>query len=135
MMGASVVGPRLLAAQFGDQTGATNFSPDEIALLDEIGETIIPATDVPGATAVGIGAFIAMMVRDCYQPRDQATFKTGLAELEKKFAAKYGKPFRAGAAADREVRGWAKASDHAPVWIELKDARKPARRASRARRR
>jgi exodeoxyribonuclease-3 len=26
---------------------------------------------------------------------------------------------------DREVRGWEKASDHAPVWIELAD--KPSR--------
>jgi exodeoxyribonuclease III len=29
---------------------------------------------------------------------------------------------------DREVRGWEKASDHAPVWIELSDAARPARR-------
>ena len=28
---------------------------------------------------------------------------------------------------DREVRGWAKTSDHAPVWIELKDLKKKAR--------
>jgi exodeoxyribonuclease-3 len=41
----------------------------------------------------------------------------------------------AGAEVDRGVRGWEKASDHAPVWIELEDARKPARRTSRARRR
>jgi exodeoxyribonuclease-3 len=30
------------------------------------------------------------------------------------------------AGVDREVRGWEKASDHAPVWIELAD-RAPAR--------
>ena len=30
------------------------------------------------------------------------------------------------AGVDREVRGWEKASDHAPVWIEL-EARAPAR--------
>jgi exodeoxyribonuclease-3 len=33
---------------------------------------------------------------------------------------------------DREVRGWEKASDHAPTWIELADAnrtRKPRRRS------
>ncbi|MGE0237611.1 MAG: endonuclease/exonuclease/phosphatase family protein, partial [Parvibaculaceae bacterium] len=29
---------------------------------------------------------------------------------------------------DREVRGWEKASDHAPVWVEIGDAA-PARRA------
>ena len=102
-MGASAVGPRLLAAQFGmtASAGNTNFSADELALLDEIGDTIIPATDVPGAKAVNIGAFIAMMVRDCYQPRDQATFKAGLSDLEKRFSALYKKSFREGAAADR----------------------------------
>src|SRR5205085_2386862 len=31
---------------------------------------------------------------------------------------------------DRKVRGWEKASDHAPVWIELRD--KPGRRARRS---
>ncbi len=32
---------------------------------------------------------------------------------------------------DREVRGWEKASDHAPVWIELADLADPKRRRSR----
>jgi exodeoxyribonuclease-3 len=32
------------------------------------------------------------------------------------------------ASVDREVRGWEKASDHAPVWIELSDAVRSARR-------
>lgn len=36
------------------------------------------------------------------------------------------------AGVDREVRGWEKASDHAPVWIELAEAKAPARRRSRA---
>ncbi len=102
LMGASVVGPRLLAADFGQKGNSdTGFSADDIALLDEIGDTIIPATDIPGAKAVGIGAFIAMMVRDCYFPRDQATFRTGLDQFDQKFSAKYGKGFRAAAPADR----------------------------------
>jgi hypothetical protein len=102
MMGASVVGPRLFAATVGEQsTFMSQFSVNDIALLDEIGETIIPATDVPGAKAVGIGGFIAMMVADCYRPSDQLSFKRGLAEVDAKFAAQYGKPFRSGAAADR----------------------------------
>jgi exodeoxyribonuclease-3 len=40
-----------------------------------------------------------------------------------------------GADVDREVRGWERASDHAPVWIELKAARKAAGRAPRPRKR
>lgn len=31
-------------------------------------------------------------------------------------------------AVDREVRGWEKASDHAPVWIELAEGKRPASR-------
>jgi exodeoxyribonuclease-3 len=29
---------------------------------------------------------------------------------------------------DREVRGWERASDHAPVWIELGESRRPTDR-------
>ena len=53
-MGATVVGPRLSAATF-DTAQAHGFTAAEVTLLDEIGEVIIPATDVPGAKAVGIG--------------------------------------------------------------------------------
>lgn len=102
-MGASAVGPRLLAADFGvtASAGNTTFSPEELALLDEIGDTIIPATDVPGAKAVGIGAFIAMMVRDCYQPRDQGEFKAGLRQFDGRFTALYRTSFRDASAEDR----------------------------------
>jgi len=35
---------------------------------------------------------------------------------------------------DVAVRGWEKTSDHAPVWVELSDGRKPPRRANPRRR-
>jgi endonuclease/exonuclease/phosphatase family protein len=38
-----------------------------------------------------------------------------------------------GADVDRGVRGWERASDHAPTWIELKADSKPAKRGSRSR--
>ena len=104
LMGATVVGPRLFAASLNGviATDATQeFSAEELALLDEIGDTIIPATDLLGAKAVGIGAFIAMMVRDCYNPRDQAAFKEGLRKIESSYAARFGGPFMKGNAADR----------------------------------
>lgn len=59
------------------------FSSDDIALLDEIGETIIPTTDTPGAKAAGIGAFIAMMVTDCYDHAQHTAFKAGLDRLRR----------------------------------------------------
>lgn len=100
LMGASAVGPRLLARSFGLQT-PTEFSDADIALLDEIGETIIPATKIPGAKAVGIGAFIAMMVADCYTPTAQAAFKTGLAKLPADYEARCGEKFVGGKTENR----------------------------------
>lgn len=104
MMGATVVGPRLWAVNFDRSLGSNpdlDLSSDDLALLDEIGETILPATDVPGAKAVGIGAFMAMMVRDCYSTRDQAAFKAGLAEIRKTYRARFKGEFVGGDAADR----------------------------------
>ncbi len=110
MMGATVVGPRLLAVEFGQDSSAPKsppaaspgtFSADEIALLDEIGETIIPATTVPGAKAVGIGSFIAMMVTDCYHPNEQAAFRAGLHGIPTAYEARYGETFLTGSPANR----------------------------------
>lgn len=104
LMGASVLGPRLLAASLDGTNTPSNavaFAPTELALLDEIGDTIIPATDIPGAKAVGIGAFIAMMVRDCYGPQNQATFKEGLAKISSGYVTRFGGTFLTGNSANR----------------------------------
>ncbi|WP_218918779.1 gluconate 2-dehydrogenase subunit 3 family protein [Lacunisphaera limnophila] len=57
------------------------FTADDLVLLDEIAETIIPATETPGAKAAGVGAFMAMMVTDCYDDAHHAAFAAGLAQL------------------------------------------------------
>jgi hypothetical protein len=80
---------------------APSFSPEDLKLLDEIGETIIPATDTPGAKAVGIGAFMAMMVRECCDDRQRAAFRTGLAAIEAAAQARFGAGFLAAAPAQR----------------------------------
>lgn len=99
-LGATVAGPRLLAAAF--QPGPpVGFTPADLALLDEIGDTIIPPTDVPGAKATGIGAFMAMMINDCYEADEQAVFKAGLKRLPADYAAKHGEPFLTGQPAKR----------------------------------
>lgn len=64
----------------GEAAGA--FAPNEVALLDEAAETILPETSTPGAKAARCGAFIALMVTDTYEPRDQRIFRRGLLELE-----------------------------------------------------
>lgn len=58
------------------------FSPEDIAYLDEVAETILPETKTPGAKAAKTGAFMALMVTDSYGPNDQKTFREGMTKLE-----------------------------------------------------
>src|SRR5579871_5168530 len=61
------------------------FYDTDVALMDEIGETILPAgAGVPGAKEAGIGAFMKVIVTDCYTPEDQDVFTKGLQALRDK---------------------------------------------------
>src|SRR5438045_5015837 len=61
---------------------ASSFTPDEIAFLDEVADTILPTTSTPGAKAAKTGAFMAVMVRDTYEPRDQQVFRAGMKAID-----------------------------------------------------
>jgi len=58
------------------------FTADNIAFLDEIAETILPATKTPGAKAAKTGAFMALMVTDCYSPVEQKIFHEGMRKVD-----------------------------------------------------
>src|SRR5579871_5992317 len=70
-----------------------NFTNDDIAFLDEVGETILPATDTPGAKAAKIGEFMVRIVRDCYTEADQKIFVAGIKTLDDECKKKNGKVF------------------------------------------
>ncbi|MCR5889888.1 gluconate 2-dehydrogenase subunit 3 family protein [Hymenobacter sp. J193] len=74
---------------------------EQVAYLNEVGDTILPATKSPGAKAADVGGFMAVMVRDCYRPDDQQVFKQGLTKLEEAAKQKYTKGFLALDAAQR----------------------------------
>ena len=61
-------------------TGA--FSNDDIAYLDEVAETILPKTNTPGAKDAQVGAFMTVMVNDCYPEADQKVFHEGMKKLD-----------------------------------------------------
>lgn len=103
-MGAACVGRRMLAAEFlpGDAAGAgPDFSSADLALLDEIADTIIPDTDVPGAKAAATGACIALIVRDCFEAEEQQAFVSGLAQIAAAYEKRYNMPFESGRPEDR----------------------------------
>jgi hypothetical protein len=109
--GAIIGGPALLAAcsraAQAAAPGATPvaaqrlFDAAELALIDDIADTILPDTATPGARAAQVGPFIAVVVADCYTPGQQAVFKAGLADVGQRARARHGKPFGELAVADR----------------------------------
>ena len=58
------------------------FTAEDIAFLDEIAETILPATNTAGAKAAQTGAFMARMVTDCYSPAEQKIFRQGMRKVD-----------------------------------------------------
>lgn len=71
------------------------FTSSEIALLDEIADTILPTTGTPGAKAAGVGRFMATMVADAYDARQQRIFRDGMRTLERECRALHGAQFMA----------------------------------------
>lgn len=61
--------------------------------LEELTETILPATGTPGAKAVYAHLFVLKMLDDCYKKEDQQKFVTGLAAFEKETKQKYNQSF------------------------------------------
>jgi len=60
----------------------TPFTPDDVAYLDEIADTILPTTSTPGAKAAKTGELMARIITDSYSPEDQTTFRAGMVKLD-----------------------------------------------------
>ena len=67
---------------------------DQISFLDEVAETILPTTpSSPGAKEAKVGAFMDIIVKDCYSPGDQKIFVDGIQSLENASKTTYDKSF------------------------------------------
>ena len=96
IMGGSIIGAEFFLSGCKPK-GASNvadlFKPENVNYLNEVSETILPATSSPGAKAANVGGFMAVMVRDCYTPADQKTFIEGMAKLDDAANKKFGSKF------------------------------------------
>lgn len=89
-------------------TWATGWTPDTVRpvrqllshsqtdLLADIAETIIPATDTPGAKALNVHQFIQKIVADCSDKPAQQTLQTGLDTANGLAQKAFGKSFGEG---------------------------------------
>jgi hypothetical protein len=80
---------------------AVSFAPTDIAFLDEVAETILPATTTPGAKAAKVGEFMTVIVRDNYEAKDQKVFMEGIKKLDEASNKKNGKSFMESTPAQR----------------------------------
>jgi len=86
--GAALVGGKALLAACErasfplEEATLGDFTAKDIAFLDEIAETILPATKTAGAKAANTGAFMALMVTDSYRPDEQRTFREGMRKVD-----------------------------------------------------
>ena len=102
IMGGTVLGAEAFLSGCTPAKTGLVFSAADIAFLNEVGEVIIPATNTPGAKEANVGAFMSVMVRDCYDEKNQNIFMEGMRALQFKEAkAKIGKSFMEANAQER----------------------------------
>jgi len=95
IMGGAVIGADYFLSGCKSTSKKVNdlFTEDHVAFLNEVADTILPATSSPGAKAADVGRFMTVMVKDCYTPADQKTFVEGLSKLDdasqKQFSGKF----------------------------------------------
>ena len=84
LLGGVIIGGQVfLSGCKAEKTEAGLFSETDLAFLDEVGETILPATaKSPGAKAAKIGAFMKTIVTECYDAEEQAIFIAGIGQLK-----------------------------------------------------
>ena len=101
---AFVGGPRLLHATEHDAhpraallaesaRGVGPFTAADVAFLNEVAETMLPATSTPGAKAAKVGPFMALMVNDTYDAGEQQIFRDGMKAIDEASQTAYGVRF------------------------------------------
>jgi Gluconate 2-dehydrogenase subunit 3 len=68
-------------------------SPAQLELVAVLADHIIPATDTPGARAVGVERFVDTLLTDHYPAAERDRFLAGLADVDTRTRAQHGKAF------------------------------------------
>ena len=97
LLGGTIVGSELFLngcnTPASQAAASLNFTPDNISFLNEVAETILPATNTPGAKEAKVGEFMTVYVKDCYEEKDQKIFLDGMGKLDEASKKKNSKSF------------------------------------------
>src|SRR5882757_5790065 len=93
LLGGTILGAEAFLSGCKTTGKEISFTPTDIAYLDEVAETILPATGTPGAKAAKVGEFMTVIVKDCYEEKDQKIFLEGMDKLNDASKKKNSKSF------------------------------------------
>lgn len=97
MFGVQLLAPIRVAIAEGldpvNMAGASLFEDDTRRDTAALAETIIPATDTPGAREAGVGDFIEFMLQEWYPAEDRDRFVAGQVNLAEHCSAAFGARF------------------------------------------
>lgn len=102
-IGGTLVAPTVLLESCSFDPDTSTAGPERLAILDAIAETIIPRTATAGARDARIGAFIDVMIRDCYYPDMQEKLNAGIQEIAVEGKRSLGGAFEEATQMDREA--------------------------------
>lgn len=85
ILGGSIIGSQVFLSGCSVPKERSNLlTDDDVLLLDEISETILPDSEQsPGAKAAHVAHFMKTMVNDCYDQKETAIFIEGLETIDK----------------------------------------------------
>ena len=90
---AAMFGLTLSVPSLAAKTSAAPLTADEMTLIGEVSELIIPTTDTGGALAAGVPDFVQMMLSGWFGEAERDNFMTGMHEFSAGARKKYGKDF------------------------------------------
>lgn len=105
LLGGTIIGSSafLAGCKTSGSDSVISFSPENISFLNEVGETILPATDTPGAKEAKVGEFMSVYVKDCYEAKDQTVFMDGFKKIDEASKKKNNKSFLESSADERKA--------------------------------
>ena len=90
---AATFGLSLSVPGLAAKSPAAPLTSDDLALIGEVSELIIPTTDTGGALAAGVPAFVKMMLSDWFNEAERENFVSGMHEFSEGALKKHGKKF------------------------------------------
>jgi len=97
LMGGTVIGANLFlegCTRSASKDVEALFTKESTDFLGDLAEAILPKTSTPGAKEAGVGAFIPVMIRDCYTEAHQKAFLDGINSVDDRAKKEFSKKFQ-----------------------------------------